>query len=330
MQQITVSSGNTQSMAAGGQQQRTFTMSQNRGPHMTSSANPQGQFCVPMGPTHPNQQQGPQQMQGNGGTLQIHQQGSSFSFPNLNLNPVGLNTNGQNIVQVQVSQAQNIVHQQPNVSHVLNVGPQSNNSLPNTSNQQSGNSTNWNSLGSNQNPGQVVNVNLNGITSGSTARIITTTQPGQHPVISIPDTTQTGGNNTDGNDAHSFVVGGHDFDILKAIEGMGVKVSGVNGNGSTNSIILDNTNRSVGLGQGSSHSGLANGGVESHGNRINGGNNNENSEFNGVGEEVGQIIIDGSGNCVCDLRAMIMCRKCGAFCHDDCIGPSDLCLTCLI
>ncbi|CAG9099973.1 unnamed protein product [Plutella xylostella] len=34
--------------------------------------------------------------------------------------------------------------------------------------------------------------------------------------------------------------------------------------------------------------------------------------------------------CVCNLRAMILCKKCGAFCHDDCIGSADLCLTCLI
>jgi additional sex combs-like protein len=27
---------------------------------------------------------------------------------------------------------------------------------------------------------------------------------------------------------------------------------------------------------------------------------------------------------------MVICKKCGAFCHDDCIGPSKLCVTCLI
>ena len=31
----------------------------------------------------------------------------------------------------------------------------------------------------------------------------------------------------------------------------------------------------------------------------------------------------------CNLKAMKMCTKCGAFCHDDCIGPSKLCVTCL-
>ncbi|KAK3090145.1 hypothetical protein FSP39_009486, partial [Pinctada imbricata] len=36
-----------------------------------------------------------------------------------------------------------------------------------------------------------------------------------------------------------------------------------------------------------------------------------------------------SSNCACSLKAMIMCKKCGAFCHHDCIGPSKLCVTCL-
>lgn len=34
--------------------------------------------------------------------------------------------------------------------------------------------------------------------------------------------------------------------------------------------------------------------------------------------------------CVCNLKAMIECKKCGAFCHDDCISPTRLCVTCLI
>ena len=35
-------------------------------------------------------------------------------------------------------------------------------------------------------------------------------------------------------------------------------------------------------------------------------------------------------NCACSLKSMKTCSKCGAFCHDDCIGPSRLCVTCLI
>ncbi|GJQ82821.1 hypothetical protein Trydic_g13523 [Trypoxylus dichotomus] len=35
-------------------------------------------------------------------------------------------------------------------------------------------------------------------------------------------------------------------------------------------------------------------------------------------------------SCSCSLKAMIVCKKCGAFCHDSCIGPSKLCRTCFI
>ncbi|XP_065332138.1 polycomb protein Asx isoform X3 [Cloeon dipterum] len=36
-------------------------------------------------------------------------------------------------------------------------------------------------------------------------------------------------------------------------------------------------------------------------------------------------------SCVCNLKAMIMCQKCGAYCHDDCITPNTrLCVTCHI
>ncbi|XP_035722839.1 uncharacterized protein LOC118441911 isoform X1 [Vespa mandarinia] len=35
--------------------------------------------------------------------------------------------------------------------------------------------------------------------------------------------------------------------------------------------------------------------------------------------------------CDCNMRgAMVICRQCGAFCHDDCIGPQRICATCLI
>ena len=37
-----------------------------------------------------------------------------------------------------------------------------------------------------------------------------------------------------------------------------------------------------------------------------------------------------SANCACNHKAMVICKKCGAFCHNDCIGPSRLCVTCLI
>ncbi|XP_034235837.1 uncharacterized protein LOC117642105 isoform X2 [Thrips palmi] len=44
-----------------------------------------------------------------------------------------------------------------------------------------------------------------------------------------------------------------------------------------------------------------------------------------MGEANGQ-----KNDCACNLKAMIMCKQCGAFCHDDCIGPMHLCVMCLI
>ncbi len=32
----------------------------------------------------------------------------------------------------------------------------------------------------------------------------------------------------------------------------------------------------------------------------------------------------------CNVKALIMCKQCGAFCHNDCIGPSKVCVSCLI
>lgn len=34
-------------------------------------------------------------------------------------------------------------------------------------------------------------------------------------------------------------------------------------------------------------------------------------------------------NCSCRLKAMEICRKCGAFCHDDCITAAQLCNACV-
>ncbi|XP_026195145.1 putative Polycomb group protein ASXL2 isoform X3 [Anabas testudineus] len=44
----------------------------------------------------------------------------------------------------------------------------------------------------------------------------------------------------------------------------------------------------------------------------------------------GSNIEDVQSKCYCRLKAMIMCKGCGAFCHDDCIGPSKLCVSCLV
>ena len=37
-----------------------------------------------------------------------------------------------------------------------------------------------------------------------------------------------------------------------------------------------------------------------------------------------------AGKCTCRLKAMVTCKGCGAYCHNDCIGPSNLCVSCLI
>ncbi|XP_078673087.1 uncharacterized protein LOC144912108 isoform X1 [Branchiostoma floridae x Branchiostoma belcheri] len=44
----------------------------------------------------------------------------------------------------------------------------------------------------------------------------------------------------------------------------------------------------------------------------------------------GAATTNAGSKCSCRLKAMVMCKSCGAFCHDDCIGPSRLCVTCLI
>ncbi|XP_057666536.1 putative Polycomb group protein ASXL3 isoform X2 [Diorhabda carinulata] len=41
-------------------------------------------------------------------------------------------------------------------------------------------------------------------------------------------------------------------------------------------------------------------------------------------------VVTSDSSCSCSLKAMVMCKKCGAFCHDDCIGPNKLCRTCFI
>ncbi|ESO09200.1 hypothetical protein HELRODRAFT_168159 [Helobdella robusta] len=40
--------------------------------------------------------------------------------------------------------------------------------------------------------------------------------------------------------------------------------------------------------------------------------------------------LENSVDCTCNLKAFVICSKCGAFCHNECIGPSKMCITCLI
>ncbi len=267
MQQITLNSGN------GPQQlpsQGNFTLSQ--APR---------QYCVTSSSSLQNQLQ------------QLTSSGSTFSITPVSGSSSGLVQN-QNIVQVQVSSAAGgpptLLHQHQ--QQVLNRAD--------------GNTNNgmWNSYAAaggagppnNTNP-NVVNVNLNG--SAGSARILT--QPGQHPVISIPDTTQNGGGGGGGGNGgtNGGLVGG-DFDLFSAIA-------------------------SVGGGTGESSNSNSSSGVKG-----NNGNNNNRPEFQDDGGQNNIVLGNGGGNCVCDLRAMLMCRKCGAFCHDDCMRSADLCMTCAI
>ena len=39
---------------------------------------------------------------------------------------------------------------------------------------------------------------------------------------------------------------------------------------------------------------------------------------------------NGHGNMACNVKAMVICKQCGAFCHSDCIGPQSVCVACLI
>ena len=36
------------------------------------------------------------------------------------------------------------------------------------------------------------------------------------------------------------------------------------------------------------------------------------------------------GKCSCRLGAMVICKGCGAFCHDDCVSPTSLCMACVV
>ena len=39
---------------------------------------------------------------------------------------------------------------------------------------------------------------------------------------------------------------------------------------------------------------------------------------------------EGEEGCPCNMRAMVACAGCGAFCHQDCVSPNRLCVTCVI
>lgn len=42
------------------------------------------------------------------------------------------------------------------------------------------------------------------------------------------------------------------------------------------------------------------------------------------------MMVQQHSSCGCGLKGLVMCQKCGAFCHPDCLGPSRLCSSCLM
>ncbi|NWV29109.1 ASX protein, partial [Origma solitaria] len=64
------------------------------------------------------------------------------------------------------------------------------------------------------------------------------------------------------------------------------------------------------------------------GQAVNSGGHGQSLPVQAFGEDGGME--DPPSKCYCRLKAMIMCKGCGAFCHDDCIGPSKLCVSCLV
>lgn len=37
-----------------------------------------------------------------------------------------------------------------------------------------------------------------------------------------------------------------------------------------------------------------------------------------------------NGGMTCNVKAMVICKQCGAFCHTDCARPQSVCVSCLI
>ncbi|NXT67377.1 ASX protein, partial [Chaetops frenatus] len=64
------------------------------------------------------------------------------------------------------------------------------------------------------------------------------------------------------------------------------------------------------------------------GQAVNAGGHGQSLPVQAFAEDGG--VEDPPSKCYCRLKAMIMCKGCGAFCHDDCIGPSKLCVSCLV
>ncbi|XP_046810326.1 polycomb protein Asx-like [Lucilia cuprina] len=64
---------------------------------------------------------------------------------------------------------------------------------------------------------------------------------------------------------------------------------------------------------------------------ISGGSSNSSNSCNSIGSGNSPTNnTSDANNCACSLNAMVICQQCGAFCHDDCISSSKLCVSCVI
>lgn len=55
--------------------------------------------------------------------------------------------------------------------------------------------------------------------------------------------------------------------------------------------------------------------------------NSNNSTYYSVPQQYG-LVTRVNNDCSCSRKAMVICKKCGAFCHDDCMEPYKMCVNC--
>lgn len=118
--------------------------------------------------------------------------------------------------------------------------------------------------------------------------------PGQPPVISIPDTT-IGSSGTATGMSGDFE---HLFNTIAATGNDGFKIENEDNRHMLIPVSITNNNR---------------------------------QHFQSHAHTQSVVLPSSQGNCVCDLRALMSCRKCGAYCHNDCMkNGSELCGSCMI
>lgn len=99
-----------------------------------------------------------------------------------------------------------------------------------------------------------------------------------------------------------------------------------NSSSNNNNNSISNNNSSIGIiNNSSSTSSNSNSSSSSSSNSSNNGNTHHHQQ-----QQQQQQGGSAPSSCSCSLNAMVICQKCGAFCHDDCIGASKLCVSCVI